>query len=110
MISIKQLRYLDAISRFGHFGKAAAHCDVKQPAHSMQKQEMKRDLGVQLVERRPKGAIRTEAGREIALRGGRILKEVRDITDFARQAGKPLAAPIRLGVIPTVAPYVLPPL
>jgi LysR family hydrogen peroxide-inducible transcriptional activator len=110
MISIKQLRYLDAISRFGHFGKAAAHCAVTQPALSMQIQEMERDLGVQLVERRPKGASLTDAGREIARRGDRILKEVRDIADFARQAGKPFAAPIKLGVIPTVAPYVLPPL
>jgi LysR family hydrogen peroxide-inducible transcriptional activator len=76
----------------------------------MQIQEMERDLGVQLVERRPKGASLTEAGREIARRGGRILKEVRDIADYARQAGKPFAAPIKLGVIPTVAPYVLPPL
>jgi LysR family hydrogen peroxide-inducible transcriptional activator len=110
MISIKQLRYLDAISRFGHFGKAAAHCAVTQPALSMQIQEMERDLGVQLVERRPKGASLTDAGREIARRGDRILQEVRDIADFARQAGKPFAAPIKLGVIPTVAPYVLPPL
>jgi LysR family hydrogen peroxide-inducible transcriptional activator len=110
MISIKQLRYLDAIARFGHFGKAAAHCAVTQPALSMQIQEMERDLGVQLVERRPKGASLTDAGREIARRGDRVLKEVRDIADFARQAGKPFAAPIKLGVIPTVAPYVLPPL
>ena len=110
MISIKQLRYLDAISRFGHFGKAASHCAVTQPALSMQIQEMERDLGVQLVERRPKGASLTDAGREIARRGDRILKEVRDIADYARQAGKPFAAPIKLGVIPTVAPYVLPPL
>ena len=110
MISIKQLRYLDAISRFGHFGKAAAHCAVTQPALSMQIQELEKDLGVQLVERRPKGATLTEPGREIARRAGRILTEVRDIGDFARQSGRPLSAPVRLGVIPTVAPYVLPPL
>ncbi len=110
MISIKQLRYLDAISRFGHFGKAAGHCAVTQPALSMQIQALEKDLGVQLVERRPKGASLTEAGREIARRAGRILTEVRDIGDFARQSGRPLSAPLRLGVIPTVAPYVLPPL
>jgi LysR family hydrogen peroxide-inducible transcriptional activator len=110
MISIKQLRYLEAISRFGHFGKAAEHCAVTQPALSMQIREMERDLGIQLIERRPKGAKLTEAGREIASRGRRILLEVRDLTDFARASGKPLATPIRLGVIPTVAPYVLPPL
>ncbi len=110
MISLKQLRYLDAVGRFGHFGKAAQHCTVTQPALSMQIQELERSLGIQLVERRAKGASLTEAGREIARRAARILSEVRDISDFARHCSEPLSGPIRLGVIPTVAPYVLPPL
>ena len=108
MISLKQLRYLDAIARHGHFGKAAAQCAVSQPALSMQIQELEQELGVQLVERRRQGAQLTPAGREIARRAQRVLNEVRDIGDFARQSLEPLSAPIRLGVIPTVAPYVLP--
>lgn len=108
MTSFKQLRYLDAVARHGHFGKAAAHCAVSQPALSMQIQELEQELGVQLVERRRQGAQLTEAGREVARRAQRILNEVRDIGDFARQCREPLSAPLRLGVIPTVAPYVLP--
>ncbi len=108
MISLKQLRYLDAIARHGHFGKAAAHCAVTQPALSMQIQELEQELGVQLVERRRQGAQLTEAGREVARRAQRILNEVRDIGDFARQCREPLSATLRFGVIPTVAPYVLP--
>lgn len=108
MITLKQLRYLDAIARHGHFGKAAAQCAVSQPALSMQVQELEQELGVQLVERRRQGAQLTEAGREVARRAQRILNDVRDIGDFARQCREPLSAPVRLGVIPTVAPYVLP--
>lgn len=108
MLSLKQLRYLDAIARHGHFGKAATHCAVSQPALSMQIQELEQELGVQLVERRRQGAQLTAAGREVARRAQRILNEVRDIGDFARQSRAPLTAPVRLGVIPTVAPYVLP--
>lgn len=108
MVSFKQLRYLDAVARHGHFGKAAAHCAVTQPALSMQIQELEEELGVQLVERRRQGAQLTEVGREIAQRAQRVLNEVRDIGDFARQSREPLSAPIRFGVIPTVAPYVLP--
>ncbi len=108
MLSLKQLRYLDAIARHGHFGKAAAHCAVSQPALSMQIQELETELGVKLVERRRQGAQLTDAGREVARRAQRILNEVHDIGDFARQSQAPLSAPLRLGVIPTVAPYVLP--
>ncbi len=110
MASLKQLRYFDAVARLGHFGKAAEHCAVTQPALSMQVQELEKELGVRLVERHPKGAVLTEAGREIARRASRILTEVRDLKDCARQVGKPLAGPLNLGIIPTVAPYVLPPL
>ena len=108
MLSLKQLRYLDAVARHGHFGKAAAHCAVSQPALSMQIQELETELGVKLVERRRQGAQLTDAGREVARRAQRILNEVYDIGDFARQSREPLSAPLRLGVIPTVAPYVLP--
>ena len=72
MASIKQLRYFDAVARFGHFGKAAEHCAVTQPALSMQILELEKELGVPLFERRAKGAALTEVGREIARRAGRV--------------------------------------
>jgi LysR family transcriptional regulator, hydrogen peroxide-inducible genes activator len=108
MISLRQLRYFDAVARAGHFGKAAEHCAVTQPALSMQILEMEKDLGVQLLERGRKGVMLTEAGREIASRAARILTDVRDIVDFARRQSGVLAGPLHLGVIPSVAPYVLP--
>lgn len=110
MISIKQLRYFDAVARLGHFGKAAEHCGVTQPALSMQVQELEAELGLVLVERRAKGIALTDAGGEVALRASRILAEVRDLGDFARSGREPLSGPLRLGVIPSVAPYLLPPL
>jgi len=110
MISLKQLRYLDAVARFGHFGKAAAHCGISQPALSMQIQELEAALGLCLVERRSRGASLTAPGLEIAARAARVLAEVRDISDVALAFSGLLAAPIRFGAIPTVAPYVLPPL
>src|SRR5579883_583611 len=108
MISLKQLRYFDAVVRTGHFGRAAEQCAVTQPALSMQIQEMEKDLGLALLERGRNGVIPTEAGREIARRAGRILGEVRDIVDFARRQGETLAGPLHFGVIPSVAPYLLP--
>jgi LysR family transcriptional regulator, hydrogen peroxide-inducible genes activator len=110
MTSFKQLRYFDAVARFGHFRKAADYCAVTQPALSMQIQELERELGIQLVERRPKGATLTEAGREVARRASRILTDVRDLQDCARERGMPLSGSLKFGIIPTVAPYVLPPL
>ncbi len=94
--------------RAGHFGKAAEQCAVTQPALSMQIQEMEKDLGVPLLERGRNGVIPTEAGREIAGRAARVLTEVRDIVDFARRQGETLAGPLHFGVIPSVAPYLLP--
>jgi LysR family transcriptional regulator, hydrogen peroxide-inducible genes activator len=108
MISLKQLRYFDAVARTRHFGKAAEQCSVTQPALSMQIQELEKTLGVQLMERSRGGVMLTEAGRDIAGRATRILAETRDIVDFARRQGNTLSGPLHLGVIPSVAPYVLP--
>jgi LysR family transcriptional regulator, hydrogen peroxide-inducible genes activator len=108
MITLKQLKFLDALARLGHFGRAAAQCCVSQPALSMQIRELERRLGVTLVERRAQGARLTDAGQEIAKRSRNILSAVRDMTEFASGLGGLLSAPLRLGVIPTVAPYVLP--
>src|SRR5689334_9393677 len=107
MISLKQLRYFDAVARASHFGKAAEQCAVTQPALSMQIQELEKFLGVQLIERSRSGAMLTEAGREVAGRAARVLTELRDIVDYARRQGG-LAGPLHFGVIPSIAPYVLP--
>lgn len=108
MISLKQLKYFDAVARSGHFGKAAERCAVTQPALSMQVQELEKSLGIQLLERGRNGVMLTEGGKEIAQRAARVLADVRDIVDLARRQGNVLSGPLGLGVIPSVAPYILP--
>jgi LysR family hydrogen peroxide-inducible transcriptional activator len=108
MISLKQLRYFDAVARAGHFGRAAEQCAVTQPALSMQIQELEKSLGLQLLERSRNGVMLTEAGKDIAQRAARVLADVRDIVDVARQQCAVLSGPLRLGVIPSIAPYILP--
>jgi LysR family hydrogen peroxide-inducible transcriptional activator len=108
MISFRQLRYLDALARHRHFGRAAAACAISQPALSMQIKDLEKDLGVALVERRSGDVMLTETGVEIARRAERILSEVSDLGDFARHRGAVLSGTLKFGVIPSVAPYVLP--
>lgn len=110
MITLRQLRYVEAIARLGHFGRAAEYCAVTQPALSLQIKTLEEELGVILFERLPRGVRPTADGVEIARRAARILAEVRDISDIARQHRDPLTGPLNLGVIPTVAPYLLPPI
>jgi LysR family hydrogen peroxide-inducible transcriptional activator len=108
MITLKQLRYLTALAEHRHFGKAAEACAVTQPALSMQMRDLEKDLGVRLVERRPGEAILTEVGAEVVRRAERVLAAARDLTDYARHSGRLLTGRLRLGFIPTLAPYVLP--
>ena len=108
MITLKQLRYLNALATHRHFGKAAEACAVTQPALSMQIRELEKDLGVELIERRPGEVMLSETGLEIARRADQVLAAARDLTDFARHSGRLLTGRMRLGVIPTLAPYVLP--
>jgi LysR family hydrogen peroxide-inducible transcriptional activator len=108
MITLKQLRYLTALAEHRHFGKAAEACAVTQPALSMQIRELEKDLGIDLVERRPGEVILTETGAEVTRRAERVLAAARDLTEFARHSGRLLTGKLRLGVIPTLAPYVLP--
>ncbi|MGL4286515.1 MAG: hydrogen peroxide-inducible genes activator [Phreatobacter sp.] len=108
MVSFKQLRYFDAVARLRHFGQAAEHCAITQPALSMQIQDLEKELKLQLVERRRKGIQLTEDGREIARRAQRILADIRDLRDYAHHRGSRLSGTLRLGVIPSVAPYLLP--
>ncbi|WP_127076388.1 hydrogen peroxide-inducible genes activator [Rhodomicrobium lacus] len=107
-ISLKQLRYFDALARSLHFGRAAEACAVTQPALSMQIQELERELGAALIERTRTGAKLTREGEEAAHRVASILAAVRDLEASARQGDAPLSHALRIGVIPTVAPYMLP--
>ena len=107
MITLRQLRYLASLARHRHFGRAADECAVTQPALSMQVRELEREIGTELVERRPGEIALTETGREVARRAEHILAATRDLVDYVRHRDV-LAGQLRLGIIPTVAPYVLP--
>jgi LysR family transcriptional regulator, hydrogen peroxide-inducible genes activator len=108
MITLKQLRYLTALAQHRHFGRAADACAVTQPALSMQIRGLEKDLGVVLVERRHGDVMLTEAGLELARRGETVLAGAHDLVDFARLRNSPLTGRLALGIIPTLAPYVLP--
>jgi len=108
MITLRQLRYLQALARHRHFGRAAEACAVTQPALSMQIRELEKELGVELVDRRPGDAALTEIGVLVAKRGDEVLAAARDLVDFARHRGRLLKGQLKLGVIPTIGPYVLP--
>ena len=107
MITLRQLRYLSSLARHRHFGRAAAECAVTQPALSMQVRELERELGAELVERRPGEVALTDTGLDVAQRAEQILAAARDLVDFARHRDV-LSGSLRLGIIPTLAPYVLP--
>lgn len=108
MVTLRQLRYLTALVRHGHFGRAAESCAVTQPALSMQIRELERELKLDLLERRAGEFALTETGSQIAERAGRILTDVQDLVDFARHKDQVLAGTLRLGIIPSLAPYLLP--
>ncbi|KLK94180.1 LysR family transcriptional regulator [Microvirga vignae] len=108
MITFRQLRYFGALARTQHFGMAADQCAVTQPALSMQIKELERELGLELVERRGNSVVLTRAGQEIAERAEAILGQVRELSELARQHQGVLSGPMRLGIIPSVAPYLLP--
>ncbi len=108
MISLKQLRYFDLLASAGHFGRAAERAGVTQPALSMQIVSLERDLGAPLVERVASGARLTAFGAEVAERTARILAGVRDLEALGQARGEVLSAPLRLGIIPSIAPFLLP--
>jgi len=107
MITLRQLRYLAAVARHRHFGRAATDCAVSQPALSMQIRELEREIGAELVERRPGDIALTATGLDVAERAEQILTATRDLVDFARHRDV-LSGQLRLGIIPTLAPYILP--
>lgn len=108
MVTLRRLQYLAALAETLHFGRAAARCAVTQPALSTQIRGLENSLGATLVERRPSGVVLTAEGLEIARRAREILASVRDLTDYARHVSRTMSGPLRLGAIPSIAPYILP--
>jgi len=106
--TVRQLEYIVAVADQGSFQNAAAACHVTQPGLSAQVRQLEEVLGVRVFERNRSGVLVTPAGERVLVRARRILSEVKDLVDTARQLGRPLVGPLRMGVIPTVAPYVLP--
>ncbi len=107
-ITMKHLRYFEALSRHGHFGRAADDCAISQPALSLQMKELEEILGAPLVERGARQIRLTRLGEAFAARARDILRAVDELGDLARASNSPLLGRLRIGVIPTVAPYLLP--
>lgn len=107
-LTFKQLRYFEALARHGHFGRAADACAISQPALSMQIRELEEALGTELFERGARLVRLTSFGEQFALRARDILRSVEELEDLARAASDRLVGRLRIGVIPTVAPYLLP--
>ncbi|RPE66534.1 LysR family hydrogen peroxide-inducible transcriptional activator [Pacificibacter maritimus] len=107
-LTLKHLRYFDALARHEHFGRAAEACGISQPALSVQIKELEAMLGSPLVERGARRIHLTSLGQTFLVRARQILVQVGELTDLARSALGPLTGALRLGVIPTVAPYLLP--
>lgn len=106
--SLKQLQYLVALRRHGHFGKAADACFVTQSTLSAGLRELETLLGVTLVERTRRLVRFTALGEKIADKAIRVLREAEELTEMARAEGQPLHGELRMGVIPTIAPFLLP--
>jgi LysR family hydrogen peroxide-inducible transcriptional activator len=107
-MTLRQLRYFDALARHGHFGRAAEACSISQPALSMQIKEMEEALGGVLLERSARQVALTRFGEEIVQRVREILRSVDELGDFARASRDRFAGRLRIGMIPTIAPYLLP--
>lgn len=107
-VTLRQLRYFDALARHGHFGRAAEACAISQPALSMQIKEMEDVLGGVLVERSSRQMVLTKLGEDLIQRVRDILRSVDELGDFARASREQLVGRLRIGVIPTVGPYLLP--
>jgi len=107
-IKLKDLRYLVAVADTRHFGRAASKCFVSQPTLSAQLKKLEQYLGVQLIERAPQHMRLTEAGEQILARARRILEDSDAVVTLARAHRDPLAGVLRIALLPTIGPYLLP--
>ena len=107
-MNLRDLRYLVALADLRHFGRAAEACHVSQPTLSTQLKKLEDELGVQLVERAPRKVMLTPVGSDIVVRARRVLADVEQMRETARRTADPEAGSVRLGLFPTLAPYLLP--
>jgi LysR family hydrogen peroxide-inducible transcriptional activator len=107
-VTFKQLRYFEALAQHRHFGRAAEACAISQPAMSVQIRELEETLGTRLFERGARQVALTDLGQEFALRVRDILRSVDELADFARSSQERPVGRLRIGVIPTIGPYLLP--
>ncbi|MFZ1482178.1 MAG: LysR substrate-binding domain-containing protein [Paracoccaceae bacterium] len=107
-LTLKQLRYFEHLAHHRHFGRAAEAAAISQPALSMQIRELEETLGLALVERAPRMLRLTAFGEDFLIRARALLRQADELEDLARAARGQLAGRLRIGIIPTVAPYLLP--
>jgi len=107
-LKLKDLRYLVAVADTRHFGRAAAKCFVSQPTLSAQLRKLEQDLGVQLIERQPRRVSLTPAGEEVTRHARQMLETGEAIVTLAQTRRDPLAGQLRLALLPTIGPYLLP--
>jgi LysR family hydrogen peroxide-inducible transcriptional activator len=107
-MNLRDLRYLVALAEHKHFGRAASASFVSQPTLSTQIRKLEEELGVALVERAPRKVLLTEVGREIAQRAREVLNEIDQIRAIALRTRDPESGTVRLGIFPTLGPYLLP--
>lgn len=107
-MNLRDLQYLVALADTGHFGEAAERCHISQPTLSAQIKKLEEYLGVQLFERQPRKVSVTDVGRRIVDRARLVVRQAEDIREVARASRDPLTGKLRVGLIPTIAPYLLP--
>src|SRR5512139_1541414 len=107
-MTLTELRYIVAVARERHFGRAADACFVSQPTLSVAVKKLEEELGVTIFERGPGEVTVTPAGERIVVQAQRVLEEAAAIKEIAKQGKDPLAGPLTLGVIFTIGPYLLP--
>src|SRR6202451_2009656 len=108
MVNLKDLKYLVALADTGHFGRAAERTFVSQPTLSAQLKKLEEYLGVKLVERRPKNVQLTDVGKQVVMRARRMLNDGDEIIALARNNADPFAGKLKVALIPTIGPYLLP--
>jgi len=106
--TVKQLRYLIELEKHGHFGKAAEACFVSQSAFSVAIRELESTLGTQLFDRTNKRVTITAMGQEIVVQARLVIRDLEALMDMAQVSSEPLSGKLRLGVIPTISPFLLP--